>query len=41
MQWPIDVSMQESKPLSGLVNKLGDCSRKIASKAGYLLASQL
>ena len=33
--------MQESKLLSGLVNKLGDPSRKIASKAGYLLASLL
>lgn len=33
--------MQESKLLSGIVNKLGDPSRKIASKAGYLLSSLL
>ncbi|KAL3136772.1 hypothetical protein ABBQ38_005486 [Trebouxia sp. C0009 RCD-2024] len=34
-------SEQEGKLLSGLVNKLGDPSRKIASKAGYLLSSLL
>ena len=34
-------AVQESKLLSGLVNKLGDPSRKIASKAGYLLSSLL
>ena len=33
--------LQEGKLLSGLVNKLGDPSRKIASKAGYLLSSLL
>lgn len=35
------VPVQEGKLLSGLVNKLGDPSRKIASKAGYLLSSLL
>lgn len=35
------VPLQEGKLLSGLVNKLGDPSRKIASKAGYLLSSLL
>ena len=34
-------SPQEAKLLSGLVNKLGDPSRKVASKAGYLLSSLL
>ena len=33
--------MQEGKLLSGVVNKLGDPSRKVASKAGYLLTSLL
>lgn len=33
--------VQEGKLLSGVVNKLGDPSRKVASKAGYLLASLL
>ena len=33
--------LQEGKLLSSLVNKLGDPSRKIASKAGYLLSSLL
>ena len=33
--------LQEAKLLSGLVNKLGDPSRKVASKAGYLLSSLL
>ena len=33
--------LQESKLLSGLVNKLGDPSCKIAFKAGYLLANLL
>lgn len=31
----------EAKLLSGLVNKLGDPNRKIASKAGFLLAQLL
>ncbi len=31
----------EAKLLSGLVNKLGDPSRKVASKAGYLLSQLL
>ena len=34
-------TLQEAKLLSGLVNKLGDPSRKVASKAGYLLSSLL
>jgi len=33
--------VQEGKLLSGVVNKLGDPSRKVASKAGYLLTSLL
>ena len=33
--------LQEGKLLSGVVNKLGDPSRKVASKAGYLLTSLL
>lgn len=33
--------LQEGKLLSGVVNKLGDPSRKVASKAGYLLSSLL
>jgi len=35
------VCVQEGKLLSGVVNKLGDPSRKVASKAGYLLTSLL
>ena len=34
-------SEAESRLLSGIANKLGDPSRKIASKAGYLLSQLL
>lgn len=38
---PLAPPLQEAKLLSGVVNKLGDPSRKVASKAGYLLSSLL